>query len=173
LGSAAGSAQLAAERGLPFSYAHFFGAGVEQGPAIVESYRRMFKPSARNPQPRTNVALAVFCAESDEEVAYHTSSLKLSRLNMARGQPMGIVPPDEALAHNFTPEEVAFLERSGMNSIQGTPGAVRAQLEHISQEFQTQDLSVVTICYSFEARVASYELLARSCGLTPRASHSA
>ena len=47
LGSAVGSAELAAERGLPFSYAHFFGAGVERGPAIVEAYRQAFRPSAR------------------------------------------------------------------------------------------------------------------------------
>src|SRR5882762_4813368 len=46
LGSGFDSAYLAAQRGLPFSYAHFFGIGVEQGPDIVESYRSQFRPSA-------------------------------------------------------------------------------------------------------------------------------
>jgi luciferase family oxidoreductase group 1 len=39
LGSGIDSAHLAAARGVPFSYAYFFGMGVEHGPAIVESYR--------------------------------------------------------------------------------------------------------------------------------------
>ncbi|MCZ6874900.1 MAG: MsnO8 family LLM class oxidoreductase, partial [bacterium] len=45
LGSRSESAHLAATLGLPFSYAHFFGLGVEDGPMIVDSYRRQFEPS--------------------------------------------------------------------------------------------------------------------------------
>jgi luciferase family oxidoreductase group 1 len=52
LGSRTESAYLAAMLGLPFSYAHFFAIAVEDGPAIVEGYRRHFRPSAYLAEPR-------------------------------------------------------------------------------------------------------------------------
>lgn len=165
LGSAVGSAQLAAERGLPFSYAHFFGTSTAQGPAIVEHYRREFRPSELCAEPRVNVALSVFCAETDDEVAYHTASMKVSRLNMVRGIHSGIVPPEEALAHRFTPEEIDFLEKQGMSAIQGTPASVAAEIEAVATSYGTRDLGIVTICYDFAARVRSYELVAEACGV--------
>ena len=168
LGSAVGSAELAADRGLPFSYAHFFGASAGQGPAIVERYRKRFRPSPSCPEPRVNVAVSVLCAETQEEVEHHAISLKVSRLNMVRGIRSGIVPPEEAKAHEFTAEESAFLEQQGMSAIQGTPDRVKAGLDEIAERFETRDLGIVTICYDFGARVHSYELVAEVCGLVAR-----
>ena len=148
-----------------FSYAHFFGASVGQGPAIVERYRKNFRPSPHCPEPLVNVALSVLCAETQEEVDHHAISLKVSRLNMVRGIHSGIVPPEEAKAHEFTAEELAFLEQQGMSSIQGTPDRVGVELEEIAERFGTRDLGIVTICYDFAARIRSYELVAQACGL--------
>ena len=61
------SAHMAAKMGLPFSYAHFFGSGAENGPLIVESYRRQFQPSASLAEPLVNVGVHVLCAETEEE----------------------------------------------------------------------------------------------------------
>ena len=97
----------------------------------------------------------------------HAISLKVSRLNMVRGVRSGILPPEEALAHAFTPEETAFLERQAFNAIQGTPDEVRRGLEAVASDFATDDLGVVTICYDFAARVRSYELVAEVCGIAP------
>ena len=165
LGSGIDSALLAAERGLPFSYAHFFGTSAGHGPAIVESYRQRFEPSGDLAEPRVNVAVQVLCAETDAEAQWHASSLKLGRLNMARGRQTGIVPPEEASAYEFGPEELAFLERSPLTGSVGDPATVRAELEELAASYGTPDLGVVTICYDFAARVRSYELLARECGL--------
>ena len=46
LGSRYESAYMAAQLGLPFAYAHFFGIGVDEGPAIVANYRQNFQPSS-------------------------------------------------------------------------------------------------------------------------------
>ncbi len=169
LGSAVGSAELAADRGLPFSYAHFFGASVGQGPAIVERYRKNFRPSKLCPEPKLNIAISVLCAESQEEVDHHAISLKVSRLNMLRGIHSGIIPPEEARAHVFSAEETAFLEQQGMNAIQGPPGQVRRELDGIAERFGTRDFGIVTICYDFGARVRSYGLVAEACGLVSAA----
>lgn len=165
LGSAVGSAELAADRGLPFSYAHFFGASVEQGPAIVDRYRKNFRPSALCPEPRVNIAVSVLCAETQDEVDYHSISLKVSRLNMVRGVRSGILPPEEAMQHSFTPEETAFLEQQSFNAIQGPPDVVARGLHELAERFDTPDIGVVTICYDFAARVRSYKLVANACGL--------
>ena len=84
---------------------------------------------------------------------------------MARGIHKGIVSPETALAHQFTPEEQAFLGRSDRSAIQGTPDQVAERLDGIADSFATNELGVVTICHDFQARVRSYELLAERIGI--------
>ena len=67
LGSRYESAFMAAQLGLPFAYAHFFGIGVEDGPAIAEGYRKNFRPSAHLSEPKVNVGVHVLCADTEEE----------------------------------------------------------------------------------------------------------
>jgi len=59
LGSSQYGALLAAEMGLPYTYAHFIGG---DAPAIVRTYRERFKPSRRCAEPRAIVALAAIAA---------------------------------------------------------------------------------------------------------------
>lgn len=169
LGSGVDSAQLAAVRGLPFSYAHFFG-NTTQGPAIVEHYRKHFQPSPWLDAPKVHVAVQVMCAETDEEAAWHARSLAVARLQMARGEERsGIVPPEEAAERVFTPEEEAFLARSGMKATVGAPDTVRDEIATIADQYGTDELGVVTICFDFEARCRSYALVAEAFGIAPGA----
>lgn len=126
LGSGVDSAMLAADRGLPFAFAHFFGAS-NQGPAITAYYREHFRPSAHCGEPRVHVAVQVMCADTKEEAEWHASSMKLGRIQMARNQGVGgIVSPEEAAAHVFTAEEEAFLAHSGMRATIGDAASVAA-----------------------------------------------
>jgi luciferase family oxidoreductase group 1 len=160
LGSGIDSALLAADRGLPFSFAHFFG-NAANGPAIAEHYRRSFRPSPLLAEPRVHVAVQVMCAPTRAEAGWHASSLDVARLQLARNQPgSGIVPPEEAAAHAFTPEERHFLANSGMRATLGDPDEVVAELGRIADAYATDELGIVTICYDFGARRRSYELLA-------------
>jgi len=162
LGSGVDSAQLAAQRGLPFSFAHFFGNS-RQGPAIVDHYRKHFRPSAELAEPRVHVAVQVMCADTSEEAAWHASSLKLGRIQMARGEERaGIVSPEEASEHVFTPEEERFLVTSGMKATVGDPAEVASELDALSEQYGTDLFGIVTICYDFAARRRSYELLAET-----------
>jgi luciferase family oxidoreductase group 1 len=165
LGSGIDSAHLAADRGLPFSYAHFFGLGVEQGPAIVASYRRHFRPSALLSEPLVNVAVQVLCAEMEEDAQRIVSSRDLVRLRIILGRRGGVPTVEEALAYPYTLQERAFLAEYHRTTVDGDPQQVKAQLEALAELYQTTDLSVVTICYDFAARVRSYELVAGVCGI--------
>jgi luciferase family oxidoreductase group 1 len=165
LGSRIESAHLAATLGLPFSYAHFFGMGVEDGPLIVESYRRRFRPSEYVAEPRVNVAVHVLCAETEAEALRLASSRNLMKLRSALGDRQGVPPVEEALAYPYRPEELAYLEPAKRAYIDGDPQQVKAKLEDLADRYQTRDLTVVTICYDFADRLRSYELVAEVCEL--------
>jgi alkanesulfonate monooxygenase SsuD/methylene tetrahydromethanopterin reductase-like flavin-dependent oxidoreductase (luciferase family) len=77
----------------------------------------------------------------------------------------GVPSVEEALAYPYTPQERAYMAHFAQTTVDGDPQHVREKLEAIAEQFQTTDLSVVTICYDFAARVRSYELIAEACGI--------
>ncbi len=165
LGSRLESSLMAAQLGLPFAYAHFFGLGVEEGPAIVENYRQNFRPSEYLSEPKVNVGVQVLCAETEEEALRLASSRNLSRLFSITGRANGIPPPEVALAYDYRPNERAFMQPYKNLCVDGDPQQVKEKLEQLAEIYQTPDLSVVTICHAFEDRVRSYELVAEACGI--------
>jgi len=167
LGSRYESALMAAQLGLPFAYAHFFGIAVEEGPAIVENYRENYQPSERFPEPKVNVGVHVVCAETEEEALRLAASRNLSRLFNITGRAKGIPSPEDAASYLYQADEAAFVKQYQNVCIDGDPRQVKAGLEKIAEMYQTPDLSVVTITHGLAERVRSYELVAEACGLTP------
>ena len=167
LGSRYESAQMAAQLGLPFAYAHFFGINVEEGPDIVENYRKNFQPSEHLPGPKINVGVHVVCAETEEEALRLSASRNLARLFNITGRAKGIPSPEDAAGYLYQPDEAAFVKQYRNVCIDGDPQQVKAGLENIAEMYQTPDLSVVTITHGLAERVRSYELLAEACKLTP------
>jgi luciferase family oxidoreductase group 1 len=165
LGSRYESAYLAAMFGLPFSYAHFFGIDVQDGPAIVESYRHHFRPSVYLSQPRVNVTVHVLCAETEEQARRLASSRNLAKLKTVLGRREGIPSVETALAYPYTMDDLTYIRQFSQSYIDGDPQQVKARLETISTLYQTTDIGIVTICYAFADRVRSYELLAEAYGL--------
>jgi luciferase family oxidoreductase group 1 len=165
LGSYVESAHMAAKMGLPFSYAHFFGNGAENGPLIAESYRRHFQPSAYLAEPAVNVGVHVLCAETEEEALRLASSRNLMKLRSALGVRSGVPSVEEALAYPYRPEELTYLDQVRRSYVDGNPQQVKAKLEDLADLYQTTDLTIVTICHGFAERIRSYELLAEVCEL--------
>jgi len=168
LGSRTESAYLAAMLGLPFSYAHFFAIAVEDGPAIVEGYRRHFRPSAYLSEPKVGVGVHVLCAETEAEARRLATSRNLAKLKTALGQRGGVPSAETALAYRYSPQELAYIAEFSRSYIDGNPQQVKAGLEAIAEQYKTTDISIVTICYGFAERVRSYELVAEVCGLKPQ-----
>ena len=167
LGSRYESANMAAQLGLPFAYAHFFGINVEEGPAIVENYRKNFQPSERLPGPKINVGIHVVCAETEKEALRLSASRDLARLFNITGRATGIPSPEDAANYLYQADEAAFIKQYKRVCVDGAPEQVKEGLENIAEMYQTPDLSVVTITHGLAERVHSYELLAGVCGLTP------
>jgi luciferase family oxidoreductase group 1 len=165
LGSRQESAFMAAQLGLPFAYAHFFGLGVEDGPRIVEAYRTSFRPSEYLSQPKANVGVHVVCAETAEEASRLASSRNLGRLYSVTGRAKGIPTVEEAQNYPYQANETAYIEQYRKLCVDGDPQQVKERLEELSELYQTPDLSIVTICHGFDDRVRSYQLVAQACGI--------
>ncbi len=164
LGSRYESAYMAAQLGLPFAYAHFFGIAVEEGPAIAANYRDNFKPSQYLPEPKINVGVHVVCAETEEEAQRLAAPRNLARLQNITGRAKGIPSVEESLAYQYTRDEFRFVQQYAQVCVDGDPQQVKARLDEIAEMYQTDDLSIVTICHDYDDRRRSYELLAGACG---------
>ena len=169
LGSRVDSAFLAAELGLPYAYAHHFGLGVKDGPAIVDAYRQNFRPSDYLSEPKVHVGVQVLCADTEEEALRLASSRNLARLQSMTGRAHGVPTVEEALAYRYTPEEAAFVEQYTRVCVDGDPQQVRDGILQVAESYDTDDLSIVTICHGFAERLRSYELVAEVCGIRPDA----
>ena len=167
LGSRYESAYMAAQLGLPFAYAHFFGIAVEEGPAIAANYRENFRPSQFLSEPKVNVGVHVICAETEEEAQRLAGPRNLARLQNITGRAKGIPTVEEALEYQYRPDELAFVQQYALVCVDGDPQQVKQGLDDLADLYQTPDLSIVTIAHDFADRVRSYELVAEACGIRP------
>jgi luciferase family oxidoreductase group 1 len=170
LGSSMQSALWAAELGLPYAFADFISA--TGAPAAAE-YRSRFEASASLAEPYVLVAVSAICAETDEEAQHLASSVTMAMRMLRRGRPIPLPDPDTAAAwlaeERARPRPPRALERPRTRRmITGAPATVRAGIEEAAGEYGGADeVMVVTITHSPEARRRSYELIARAFGLSP------
>ena len=166
LGSSDESAALAAHFGLPFCFAHFINP--DGGDAATRAYRARFRPSALHAEPMAMMAITVLCADTDEEASRLATSREVWAMRLLTRGEAGPVPPvEEALAEAGTPEAERWMPRLRRRSIVGSPPTVRQGLERHAASYQVDEIMAVTICYDFEKRKRSYELLAEELGLAP------
>lgn len=165
LGSSDESAKLAAQFGLPYSFAHFIYP--EGAKATLDLYRDVFEPSDVLSKPQANMCVGVICAETQAEAEHLALSRKLWRLQLTKGE-LGPYPtPEEAEAYPYTDRERKVAESANKTGLVGTPDSVKNALEDLAGSHGLEELMVVTITHDFGARVRSYELLADVFGLAP------
>ena len=161
LGSSDYSARLAAELGLPFSFADFFGNTSEYGPQVAEIYRRNFRPSQYISEPQLNVTLQVICADTEEKAKFVGSSRSLNKVLSRLGlSTKGLIPPEEANDWPLEEHARAYIEHETKSYIEGDPSQVRDGIFNASERYETSDIGIVSNCYYFEDRKKSYSLVA-------------
>jgi alkanesulfonate monooxygenase SsuD/methylene tetrahydromethanopterin reductase-like flavin-dependent oxidoreductase (luciferase family) len=124
-------------------------------------------------EPKVGVGVHVLCAETEAEARRLATSRNLAKLKTALGQRGGVPSVETALAYRSSPQELAYIAEFSRSYIDGNPQQVKAGLEAIAEQYQTTDISIVTICYGFAERVRSYELVAEVCGLKPQTASNA
>jgi len=158
LGSSLYGAQLAAHFGLPYAFAsHFAPDALLQA---LQIYRATYKPSARWPKPQAMVAVNVVAADTDEEAAFHFTSIQQRFLGMQRGIRGPLPRPVANMDALWTGQERLGVERMLACSAVGGPDRVLQQLGRILDATQADELIVAGAMHSHAARVRSYQILA-------------
>ncbi|MEE1621560.1 LLM class flavin-dependent oxidoreductase [Zafaria sp. Z1313] len=165
LGSSLFGAQLAAQLGLPYSFAsHFAPDALTQAVAL---YRERFEPSEQLAEPYVIAGVNVVAAEDNATAHRQLEQLKRDRVAAFLGR--GRAVP-------FTPEETEMLLESpaGENILAmlkytavGTPQAVREYLEGFAAHAGADELITVHGASGPGERLASVRLAAQAMGLVP------
>lgn len=163
LGSSGDSAEVAAELGTAFSFAHFISP--DGGQRVVERYRQRFRPSPWLDEPLVNIGVSALCAESAEEARRLGMSRHLMRLRWMQDAADGVPTVEEALSTSYTADELDYLRFQQRLGLEGDPEAVREAIEDIATSYGVDEVMVVTITHHYADRLRSYELLAAVCGL--------
>jgi luciferase family oxidoreductase group 1 len=163
LGSSDYSGALAAALGLRFAFAHFINA--QGGDLVTRAYRARFQASAREAAPHAVVCVFVICAETAAEAEKLASCVDLRRLQMAQGLNTPIPTLAEAESRKYSERELAYIRSQRARAVIGDPRQVRAQLLQLREQFDADELMLLTITGDYESRLKSYELLAREFGL--------
>ena len=157
LGSSDYSGALAAQLGLPFSFAHFINP--RGGEDVVHAYKESFRPSAREPAPRSMVCTFAICGESDEEAQQLAASIDLRRVHMALGVDAPVPTLEEAARHRYTEEERQYVMAQRARAVIGGPERCRREIEAMAARYGADEVMVLTITGDYASRLRSYERL--------------
>ncbi|MEK5037672.1 LLM class flavin-dependent oxidoreductase [Sporosarcina sp. FSL K6-3457] len=160
LGSSGFSARLAAQEGLPFSFAsHFAPAYVLQA---LQLYHQNFKPSKFLQTPYAMLGVNVIAAETDEKAHWLATSQQQQFLSLTRGMPTQLQPPIDNINEVWSAQERASIEQTldSRSTIVGSPETVKRKLESFIQETKANELIINSQIFDQQARLRSYEMIA-------------
>jgi luciferase family oxidoreductase group 1 len=160
LGSSEFGGLLAAQLGIRFAFAHFINAHF--GHQVAHAYRERFKPGQEAQQPYLAAAVFVICADTEQEAADLEKAVDLRRVQMAYGLNEPIPSIEQGVAQEYGEREQLVIDREKPRSIIGTPQVVTERLHALQEQFQADELIVLTVAGSYRARLRSYELLAEA-----------
>ena len=161
LGSSDYSGALAAQLGLPFSFAHFINP--PGGDQVAQHYRQSFRPG-REKAPRTMVCTFLICGETDEEAERLAAPIDLRRLHMALNVDSPVPTDEEAARHKYSGEERRYVMGQRARAVIGGPATCRQALEEMAARYEADEVMVLTITGTYETRRRSYELLMQEFG---------
>ena len=169
LGSSLFGAQLAAEFGLPFSFAsHFAPKHLDEAVAL---YRERFKASRQLAAPYVMVGVNIVGADSDDEARRLATSHRMSFIDLFRGTTRQLLqPPIDDLDAYLLPHEKETAGKMFRRDIVGSVATVRAGIDALVTRTKADELIVVSDVYHFPARRRSFEVIAEAANLTAIAS---
>jgi len=157
LGSSDYSARLAANLGLPFSFASHFAPQYLDDALML--YRHYFQPSKQLAEPYAMVAINIVAADTQEEAEFFATSLQRQFLNLAQGISAKFQPPTN---EEFSDYEKALFTKSldPLTTIIGDKTTVKHKLELLIEQTNANELIINSPIYDFNARLRSFEIIA-------------
>lgn len=166
LGSSSWSATAAAALGLRYVVAGFInqkGAG-----QLMDLYRTRFTPGTGESgvaDPEAILSVHVVCADTTEEARRQLAPVNIMYQNLAMGVIDGVLPtPDEAVTQlGGLPTLQTYVPGSKElpKFIGGDPVSVEKQLKDLCTDFQVNEIMIQDMMTDYQARLHSYDLLAK------------
>jgi luciferase family oxidoreductase group 1 len=158
LGSSLFSAQLAAQRGLPYAFAsHFAPRMLLQAVAL---YRSLFQPSAQCSKPYVVIGVPLVAAATDDQAQYLASSIYQRVLGIVTGQRKTLQPPVENYLESLQPQDsAAIADFLGAAAI-GGPELIKRQLQHLADLTQADEIMLVCDIFDPALRLQSLDIAA-------------
>jgi luciferase family oxidoreductase group 1 len=157
LGSSTFGAQLAAHLGLPYAFAsHFAPDAIREA---VRLYRENFAPSAQAQSPYLMLGVNIIIAETDEKAHYLATSQQQSFVNLRRGTRNHFPAPIENIEDYWSSAEKFMAQHMLKYSFIGSPSTVKAKLTAFCEDFNPDELMVVSAIYDKEERIKSLTYL--------------
>ncbi len=141
LGSSDYSARLAAEKGMPYVFAHHFsGSGTAEA---LELYRSAFRPSAALAEPRTFLTVNAVVAPTAEEAHRLALPQLLAMLALRTGQPLTAQQLVEEAEKVELPEPHRDLvEAMRSRWVIGSPEEARARIGELAAAYDVDEVMV-------------------------------
>jgi luciferase family oxidoreductase group 1 len=147
LGSSDYSARLAAEKGLPYVFAHHFAGGTA---AAIELYRSSFTPSPEHPEPRTFLTVNAVVAPTQEEADRLALPQLLAMLALRTGQPLAPQMLVEEAEKRVVPEaHQAILDSLRELWVVGDPATARAEIDELAASYGVDEVMVHPVAGAF------------------------
>ena len=141
LGSSDYSARLAAEKGMPYVFAHHFsGSGTAEA---LELYRSGFRPSAELAEPCTFLTVNAVVAPTSEEADRLALPQLLAMLALRTGQPLTAQQLVEEAEKVELPESHRDLvEAMRSRWVIGSPEEARARIDELATAYDVDEVMV-------------------------------
>ena len=156
LGSSLFSAQLAAERGLPYAFASHFAPRLLL--QAIDLYRRLFKPSAALAKPYVVIGVPIIAAPTDDEAQFLASSTYQRVLGILTGDRRLLQPPVDNFIAQLREQEVEAINDFLAAAVIGGPETVQAGLARLAQLTRADEFMMVSDVFDLELRLRSLDI---------------
>jgi luciferase family oxidoreductase group 1 len=148
LGSSDYSARLAAERGLPYVFAHHFSG--EGTAAALDLYRSQFRPSEALSEPRTFLTVNAAVAQTQEEadrLALPQLEAMVALRTGGKLRPQRLV--EEAEKDPVPDAHVGLLEAMRRRWVLGTPETAATAIADLASSYDVDEVMVHPVAGAF------------------------
>ncbi len=160
LGSSLFSAQLAAERGLPYAFAsHFAPALLLQA---LQIYRARFKPSKYCAKPYVAIGVPLIAAPTDDEAQVLASSVYQRVYGILTGRRGKLPKPDANFFASLPRDAQAAIGEFLAAAVIGSPETVADGFAQLHEQTQADELMLVCDVHDPALRLRSLDIAAQA-----------
>jgi luciferase family oxidoreductase group 1 len=151
LGSSDYSATLAAEKGMPYVFAHHFsGEGTQ---AALDLYRSRFQPSPELAAPRTFLTVNASVAPTEEEAHRQALPQLLQMLSLRTGRPLSaqrlVEDAEKILEAGLPPGHDDLVEQMRARWVIGDAASARAEIARLASTYGVDEVMVNPVGAAF------------------------